>query len=157
MSIHKPAPRGRDIRRAQGIQDQILSGLSPGQKKKLKDIGFNPILGRTGDFNFSQSFPTPRTLVTNQTLRSNRPGATLRHEIGHQLLGSPSDNIRLTGGEHVTMSQFGSTAGSKKEPFADPVLSSRAFGGLASKSGVQRARVQARRQRRRLKGKVDSS
>ena len=157
MSTHKPEPTDRAIRRTQGIQDQILSGLSTGQKKKLKDIGFNPILGRTGDTNFSQSLPTPRTLLTNRTLRSNRPGATLRHEIAHQLLGSPSDNIKLTGGEHITMSKFGSTAGSKKEPFADPVLSSRAFGGLASKAGVQRARMRARKQRRRLKGKVDSS
>ena len=93
--------------------------------------------------------------MTNKTLRSNRPGATLRHEIAHQLLGSPSDNIRLTGGEHVTMAKFGSTAGSKREPFADPVLSSRAFGGLASRAGVQRARVQALKQGRRLKGKID--
>ncbi len=147
-------PTAGAILRTQNRQNQIIASLNPRQQKKLKSIGFNPVLGRSGDTNLAKGAPSPQTLVTDRTLRSRRPGAVLRHEIGHQLLNTPGASAD-TGDEHVTMAKFGTTKLSGgKESFADPILSSRTFGGSASRAGIEKARSRVRKQGRRLRGKT---
>lgn len=146
MALHEALKRPKKLRReqnqkvspknflrAQNIQNRLVAGLAPGQRAKLKEIDFNPVLGQSGDSAMAIRTPRARTLLTAPNFQKSDRGIreTLRHELAHHLLNDPRPQKDDTAAEHLVMTNRGNPKGSRFSPnrFPVPNLADRDFGG----------------------------